>query len=432
MPKPKGPTLTEVAAEIAATLDGAVTFDEFAQRVLAIRPSAGKHPLTQTKSALRDELERIGLTFADCAHKLVTPIRSVLNGLTVRHVFDAQEIATRQLYLRDAELILLPKASNLYSETFQRFRLVDAKGMEVKAKPQFVSTQVEGLLGSYTVEAPTLHLPRWLMDHAVKAGDAALLTILDHAALRWQIVHEPAAQRRQSEIEAANRTLADLLFEQLELAQDERIALYETLLTAFAQLSPTQRAYPGDPWTTVIQRDGRMRHNGFQLMYAEDRSPLESMLEDLQEELAPAPTPTALTPDQERTIYRCKIHPTYNKKLWRRIEVLGRQTLRELNGFLVDEFKHDWDHMGGFWRLVPRGAGKRVREMEIAQISPFVDEEDVGAELRIAELGLEPGDRLRWVYDFGDWHEYDLLIEDVEDAPAIDADYPRVVARNKP
>jgi|GEM_PF-439330 len=434
MPKPNGPTIAEVATEVAATLNGPIAYDEFAQRVLAIRPSAGKHPVTQIKSALRYELSRIGLAYADRAHRQVTPIHTILNGLTVRHTFAADEIAARRLNLTDDELFLLPGAPSMQmDEAIKRLRLVEAGGTEVKTKVDHVSAQVSGLLGSYTVTTPALHMPRWLTAHAVKAGDAALFTILDFAALRWQILHEPAAQRRQSEIETANRTLADLLFEQLESAQDEQVMLYETLLAAFAQLPSMHRAYPGDPWTHALRLDGRMRHDGFQLTYAERRSMFDAMVEDL---LEPEPTspPASLPPEQKGAIYRFKIHPTRNKKRWRRIEILGGQTLRDLNAFLVGEFKHDWDHMGGFWRLVPRGVGKRVREVEIAQISPFYSEEDEGADLRLAELDLEAGSQLRWVFDFGDWHQYDLLIEAVEDAsPATAAlDFPRVVAQNKP
>lgn len=98
----------------------------------------------------------------------------------------------------------------------------------------------------------------------------------------------------------------------------------------------------------------------------------------------------------------------------------------------MGEFKHDWDHMGGFWQLIPRGAGKRVREVGIARVSPFVSDENEGDDLRLAELDLEPGSQLRWVYDFGDWHKYDLVIEDVEDAPTKGVKYPRVITQNKP
>ena len=432
MPTPKGPTIAEVAAEVAATLDGPIPFDEFAQRVLAIRPSAGKHPISQTKSSLRYELSRIGLAFADSAHRQVAPIHTILNGLTVRHTFAAEEIAARRLHLTDDELLLLPGSRFMRThEAIKRLQLVEAGGAEVKTKVDQVSEQVSGLLGPYTVTTPALHMPRWLAEHAVKVGDSALFTLLDYAAPRWQIRHEPVKQRRQPEIEAVNRTLADLLFEQLESAQDEQIMLDETLLAAFAQLSPVQRAYPGDPWTHVLQLDGRMRHDGFQLTYAEHRSMFDAMIEDVLEPETVSP-PASLSPAQEGAIYRLKIHATRNKKRWRRIEILGGQTLRDLNDFLVGEFKHDWDHMGGFWRLVPRGAGKRVREVEIAQISPFADEEDEGADLRLAELDLEAGSQLRWVFDFGDWHQYDLLIEAVEDASPAALEFPRVVAQNKP
>lgn len=434
MPMPKAPSVVEVAAQVAATLDGPIAYDEFAQRVLAIRPSASKQPIAQTKQALRSELNHIGLTFADTAHKQVVPIPTVMNGLTVRHIFTAEETAARRLYLTDDELILMPNTPSMpMDEVIKRLRLVDARGAEVKATVDQVSQQVSGRLRTFTITTPTLHMPRWLAEHAVKAGDAALFTILDYTASRWQIVHEPAARRRQPEIDAANRALADLLFAQLENAQNERVYLRETLLTAFAQLPPAQRTYPGDPWTRVIRLDGRMREDGHQLMYAEHRSMLEAMFEgSIKTETASLPA--ALSPEQEGAIYRLKIHPTNNKKLWRRIEILGAQTLRDLNDFLVGEFKHDSDHMGGFWRLVPRGAGKRVREVEIAQISPFADDEDEGADLCLAELDLEPGSQLRWVFDFGDWHQYDLLIEDVAEASPDTAavDFPRVVAQNKP
>lgn len=93
MPTPKAPSIAEVAAPVAATLDGPIAYDESAQRVLAIRSSAGKQPLSQTTSTLRSELSRIRLAFVDAAHEEVAPIHIVMNGLTVRHTFTVKEIA---------------------------------------------------------------------------------------------------------------------------------------------------------------------------------------------------------------------------------------------------------------------------------------------------------------------------------------------------
>ena len=106
--------------------------------------------------------------------------------------------------------------------------------------------------------------------------------------------------------------------------------------------------------------------------------------------------------------------------------------MRDLNHFLVKEFKHEWDHLGGFWKLVRRGGTKRYREIDLGTVEPFGGGN--GADTCIAELDLEEGELLKWVFDFGDWFEYRLLLEHV--TPAAEAAsgdvYPRVTGRNAP
>jgi hypothetical protein len=95
-------------------------------------------------------------------------------------------------------------------------------------------------------------------------------------------------------------------------------------------------------------------------------------------------------------------------------------------------FDHDWDHMGGFWKLVPRGGGSKrtsYREVDIGSVDPF-DGGD-GADNPIAGLGLSVGDRLKYVYDFGDWIEHEITLEAIEN-PQPDHEYPRISAQNKP
>ncbi|MFO7634666.1 MAG: hypothetical protein R6W76_19105 [Caldilinea sp.] len=432
MASSKGPTLVDVAREVAATIDGPILYDEFVQRVLAIHPSNAKHPVNQAKSTLRYELDEFGLVFADLSRKLLVPVRTVLTGLTVRHTFVAEEISGRRLLMGIDEQMLLP--GRLHESQFQlsNLRLQDADGSPVKATFEEITRQATGLFGLFNIALSGFHIPRWLAQHSVKEGDSALLTIVVYDPPVWQIVHEPAAKRDQSAIAEANQALVGLLYDQLESASREDIYLKQALLSAFAQLSPHQRHYPGDPWSVAIEQDGRMRHNGFDLRYQEHVSAIERMLDSLLEDDQPAAPLQPLSPEQERLVFQIKVNPVRNKRLWRRIEILGGQTLSELNRFLVSEFKHDWDHLGGFWKLVPRGAGKRHREIELATIDPF--EEGKGADSCMAELDLEPGSQLRWVFDFGDYHEYLLLVELVEGGTSAlnEDDYPRVIAQNKP
>ncbi len=111
------------------------------------------------------------------------------------------------------------------------------------------------------------------------------------------------------------------------------------------------------------------------------------------------------------------------------IEIEGGKKLADLNRFLVNQFKHESDHMAGFWKLIRRGNTKRFREVEVATIDPFGDGE--GANKFIAGLELQPGDKLKYVYDFGDWFEYIIELEAIND-PEKEVQYPRVAAQNKP
>jgi hypothetical protein len=88
--------------------------------------------------------------------------------------------------------------------------------------------------------------------------------------------------------------------------------------------------------------------------------------------------------------------------------------------------------MGGFWKMVPRGGStkrKRYREVDIGSVNPLGEGD--GAERSIAGLGLNSGDRLKYVYDFGDWIEHEVTLEAIT-PPEPEVIYPRVVDQNKP
>lgn len=162
MASSKGPTLVDVAREVAATIDGPILYDEFVQRVLAIHPSNAKHPVNQTKSTLRYEVDGFGLVFADLSRKLLVPVRTVLTGLTVRHTFVAEEISGRRLLMGIDKQLLLP--GRLHESQFQlsNLRLQDADGSPVKATFEEITRQATGLFGLFNIALSGFHIPRWL------------------------------------------------------------------------------------------------------------------------------------------------------------------------------------------------------------------------------------------------------------------------------
>ena len=113
------------------------------------------------------------------------------------------------------------------------------------------------------------------------------------------------------------------------------------------------------------------------------------------------------------------------------IEIKAGQTFADLDVAIRDAFGHDrYDHMGGFWKLIPRGKGqKKFREMEIGDINPL--EEGTAADLHIGGMDLKPSDLMKYVYDFGDWVEHEIRLEQIATVEAGKS-YPAMVERNKP
>ncbi len=72
------------------------------------------------------------------------------------------------------------------------------------------------------------------------------------------------------------------------------------------------------------------------------------------------------------------------------------------------------------------GQGEKCA-LKCLSVDPFGEGEDQS----IAELELQPGDALKYVYDFGDWIEHRLILEEIFE-PQAKAIYPRIVAQNKP
>jgi hypothetical protein len=213
----------------------------------------------------------------------------------------------------------------------------------------------------------------------------------------------------------------------LESSSRESISNYEAILTAHIRLEDPS-GYPGDHWINVIEQDPRMKFGGWagDITYTETRNMFESMFMDGK----PSAMEQKFTSEQGRQVYNFKAALKYRKGIWRSIEIQGKQTLEDFDDILREAFKHDpTDHLSGFWKLIRRGKGNRFREIDLGNINPF---EGGGAEdLTIAGLGLQVGNKLKYVYDFGDWVEHEITLETVE-SPQAGTKYPLISGQNKP
>lgn len=421
MPQEFSITRREAIRQVITELDGPAAVNDVVKRVLALWPSQAKNPGAGVRQTIR--YEEIGRSVIFLDKQTLVPIHLALQGVTFRIPLSRQEIKRGVLLVYPGFTCFLPDDGS-----FEKVELLDANDQLIPTRLVTLKQTTKSVFGSHTSERPAFDLSQWYKKNKLKRDDSLIVTIVDWNAKRFRLAPESARARKhhQDEIKHQNQELADLLFETLEAARYEYIWGAEAILTAYARLSDP-RGYPGNHWLEVIEQDGRMRWSGSDLRYADSFSPLDRILLGPQEQRVDE---VDYTPEQAEQVYRFKAALWYRKGLWRRIEIQGKHSLADFDRELRHAFEHDTsDHLGGFWKRVRRGNSRRFREVDLGSIDPFGGGE--AADLTIAGLGLEPGDELKYVYDFGDWIQHQITLEAI-DAPEVGARYPRVVAQNKP
>ena len=416
-------TRSEAITQLAAELYAPISLEEFTERVLSIWPSHAKNPQAGVRQGIRDNHQGQTLIFLD--EKTLVPTQMGLSGVCVRVPISRQEINEGLLFIYPSIQFLLPE-----NFAFEDLQLVDTTNHTIPT--EIVTQQVtgKGFLGEYTQEIHGLRLGWWYKKHKIKRQDSLLVTVLDWEAGKFRL--EPETKRKyrriRTQVEASNQKLADTIFAMLEASRYERIWGQIAIPTVYARLK-NELAHPADHWLQVIENDLRMRWDGYEICYADSLTFMERLVPELHQERLTS-SPTKPSTEQRNQLYCFKAHYKYRKGLWRRSEIQGGQTLADFDDILREAFHRDlMDHMSGFWQRIRRGNSRRFREVELATINPF-DEGD-GADKPMADLNLNPGDKLKYVYDFGEWEEYYIELEEI-DTPEVDVSYPRVISQNRP
>jgi hypothetical protein len=410
-------TRSEAVEQVLALVNGPIAVDELCKRVLTIWPSKAKKPLPAMRSHLRQDHAGKTLVFVDA--QTILPLPIAMRGVRFRIPLDRREVNRGMLIIQPAFTIFLRR--ELEPEAVH---LLDHQGRSLPVRVITVREQIDTPFGKQPTQYAAFNLGDWFRTQRIRRNDCLLVTVEDWTVECFRLEPEPAKRRRKTEIEHQDRELADLLFDMLENTRYETIATHVAVPTAYARLSDPH-GYPGSHWLEVVQRDERMRTDGWDIRYSDWRLPLESML--FEEESIPE---TGFSAAQGRQVYGFKAALWHRPGLWRTIEIQGKQTLAELDAILRSAFEHDtYDHLGGFWKRIRRGKSKRFREVDVGDINPFGG--GSGSEVHIAGLGLEPGHELKYVYDFGDWIEHRITLEEIVE-PEAKVEYPRIVAQNKP
>lgn len=419
----------EVIEQLAAELNGPVPIKEFIQQVLSMWHSTAKNPESGVRGAIRNDYEGSLFLFLD--NDTIVPTRVALKGIRLRVPLTEFEVEHKCLRFTPAFAHIVTHLPRFQEIEEKDIRLVDENGRSLPTKfLTYEREEKDTIFGLQISKLMVIDLADWQPMHEAQLGDSVIITILDWENGRFQLALEPAGQRQEQAEAVAqrNQMLADTLYADLELSRYESLEGQRAVPTALIRL-PQDDIIP-DHWLWVIKEDGRMDWWGHDIKYKSDFTMLDLFFDDLKEDEEEQEQEMELSAAEKQQVYQFKAYLTHRKGLWRRLEIQGEQTLADLDDLLHDAFEHGWDHLSGFWQLISRGKGRRPREIELATIYPFGDE-GFGEDVQIATLGLEKGDKLKYVFDFGDWIDHRLELEAIT-RPEPGVEYPRQVTQNKP
>lgn len=139
--------------------------------------------------------------------------------------------------------------------------------------------------------------------------------------------------------------------------------------------------------------------------------------------------------------YIFKVKLRYDKRIWRKIEILGSQTLNDLHMAIQEAFNFDADHLYSFfmsgkaWDLSnfeyhhPEAdggpAGVRMRAMILFFQGSRPEPRLPATRMRIESLSLKPKQKFLYLFDYGD--EWLFEVEFLKEGSSEKALYPRII-----
>ncbi len=96
-------------------------------------------------------------------------------------------------------------------------------------------------------------------------------------------------------------------------------------------------------------------------------------------------------------------------RVWRKIQLSHRHTLWHLHMAIQDAFDFDNDHLYSFF-MDARKYSRNAYESPFSENGPYVDEVTIG------ELELYEGQRILYLFDYGDSWEFNIVLEKIDNS----------------
>ena len=358
--------------------------------------TASKSAISNIRMHLR--YKHHGKTIAYLDKHTIVPLKVAMQDIRFRVPVSRMEAENGILFLHPYFILFLQHKKNI-----KRIKILDISGNGVPSNLVKVLNAKRAAEQYEDDYLPAFKLKEWFNENNIKRHDSIIVTIKDwqQPIFCFEAESEKSRKKHYVEIQQYNKELADAIFGGLESAHEEHVSTQIAVLDAYSRLSKAHD-YPGDHWIDIIDKDPRMIVCDTFIAYR------DSMEGDLFSNNQSSPARKTISKADAKKEYSFAVTLIRGTEKTRHITLSGDCSMAEFDYALRELFDHDdMDHMGGFWLRQKRAHGNKFREIEIATINPLGEGDN--ADLTIAELGLQPGDELKYVYDFGDWIEHRIV-----------------------
>lgn len=441
MPKPKI-SYTELTYRVVRESAEPLPFTEILQRVNEITPITTKNP----KQTIRNAIGQGHLIVATGDGRYGWRPR-LMTGSALRLTLSEQDLAGQHLAFGDEV------RDALWPSFFESQSRSDRGPVEVELPDGLITPFALIHLGNgQWGTAGSAEFWAWFKGVGALAGDHLIIQVLDGEAKQHRIEFEPRAARDEAAIAARNEAIVQ---ESLTFVRKRHQGTASWDLTKHLLCTGYYRhPIPPDPlveiWTPEVWQDeviatpgfgsGDWHFTGEKIWQPSPDAELSGLFgapvqvydyenpPDLPREYDPARgerRPRASVKAQQGPVrsFTFRVSHRALPKVWRDIEIAEDQTLEDLH--LLIQQAYEWwdDHLYSFF--LSGEAWDRTSEIG----SPWSDSGLHTHQVRIGQLGLQPGQKTLYLFDYGDNHEFDVHLLRVDPA-APKGMYPKIVARH--
>lgn len=421
-----GPSYSQLTHDVVRTSAEPLTFDEIMAAVQAIRPITTKNP----KHTIRGAISGSSVIIATGDGRFGWKMR-LIDGSILRHTLSEAELVKKVLHwdvdVRDA---LWPTffANQQYSDR----------------SPALVALPVETV-----VEMPLVHFGHtvwgsdpgpafwvWLDSYETAPGDHLLIRVIDSGERWYALTFERRSERDEAAITERNRAIITLGQNSMRRPYG---AMEHDITTRAMATGLYQHPVPPDSFGELWPEIMRVLYDDPDDNHPELAvDPLLSAFFDRPAHVYDPDNPPDLAPEYDPayggrqarsslkarkgsvTSFTFRVNHRAAPEVWCDIELAEDQTLEDLHLEIQRLFRWGDDNLYSFF--IADETGEQVSEVG----SPWSNTLLHTHQVTIGELGLAPGRKLLYLFDYGDNHEFDVEVIDVNPL-ASKGDYPRTL-----